>query len=89
MSMERARLEMTLEPFGNYCAPQAAHAHGRTADWYGDHHCIIHIIMTWWTGLAPWEFEFPFQEALHLPACASTQAACAMARAARLAGAWG
>ena len=28
-------------------------------------HCII--VMIDWTGLAPWEFEFPFQVALHLP----------------------
>ena len=29
----------------------------------------IHFIieMIWWTGLAPWEFEFSFQVALHLP----------------------
>ena len=25
------------------------------------------IVMVRWTGLAPWEFEFPFQAALHLP----------------------
>ena len=24
------------------------------------------IVMIRWTGLAPWEFEFPFQVALHL-----------------------
>ena len=28
-------------------------------------HFVIEII--WWTGLASWEFEFPFQVALHLP----------------------
>ena len=29
----------------------------------------IHFIieMIWWTGLAPWEFEFPLQVALRLP----------------------
>ena len=29
----------------------------------------IHLIieMIWWTGLAPWEFEFLFHAALHLP----------------------
>jgi len=29
----------------------------------------IHFVieMIWWTGLAPWEFESPFQAALHLP----------------------
>ena len=25
-------------------------------------HCII--VMIWWTGLAPWEFEFPFPGSL-------------------------
>jgi len=25
------------------------------------------IVMIRWTGLAPWEFEFPFPIALHLP----------------------
>ena len=25
------------------------------------------IVMIRWTGLAPWEFEFPFPVALHLP----------------------
>jgi len=27
------------------------------------------IVMIRWTGLAPWEFEFIFQVALHLPSC--------------------
>ena len=30
-------------------------------------HCIIEMI--WWTGLVPWQFEIPFQEALCLPFC--------------------
>jgi len=25
------------------------------------------IVMIWWAGLSPWEFEFLFQVALHLP----------------------
>ena len=33
---------------------------------------LIIVEMIWWTGLAPWEFEFPLsQVALHLPPCQS------------------
>jgi hypothetical protein len=33
----------------------------------------VHFIveMIWWTGLAPWECEFPFEVALHLPSSTS------------------
>ena len=44
--------------------------HRRERDFFIDNLLVrIHfiIVMIGWTGLAPWELEFAFREALHLP----------------------